>query len=128
MRLLLDTHTVLWLVNEHEKLSLKAKSLIVDDEHDLFVSIASFWEVAIKSSLGKLTDFVGGVGAFTTQIDKMPIELLHITPHHVGIVESLPFIHRDPFDRILIATAKAENLTILTSDANITRYDVSCVW
>ena len=128
MRLLLDTHTALWLVNEHEKLSLKVKSLLLDDEHDLFVSVASFWEVAIKSSLGKLTDLVGGVGAFTMQIDKMPIELLHITPRHVGIVESLPFIHRDPFDRILIATAKSESLTILTSDSNIPRYDVSCLW
>ena len=128
MRLLLDTHTALWMVNEHEKLSPKAKSLLLDDEHDLFVSIASFWEVAIKSSLGKLTDLVGGVGAFAMQIDKMPIELLHIIPRHVGVVESLPFIHRDPFDRILIATAKSENLTLLTSDSNIPKYDVSCVW
>ena len=128
MRLLLDTHTALWLVNEHERLSPKAKDSLLSDENELFISIVSFWEIAIKSSLGKLTELVGGVGAFTAQIDRMPIELLPITPRHVAVVESLPFIHRDPFDRILVAAAKTENMTILTTDANIPKYDVPCVW
>ena len=128
MRVLLDTHAVLWFINEHEKLSTKAKSILLDDKHELYISIASLWEVAIKVSLGKLTGLNGGVGTLIAQIEKTSIELLKISPRHIEIVESLPFIHRDPFDRVLIATAKFENITILTSDENVQKYDVSTVW
>ena len=113
MKLLLDTHTALWLVNEHEKLSSNAKVMLLNEIHTLFVSIASVWEIAIKTSLGKLSGLNGGVGVFVTQINKMPIDMLPITPRHIEIVETLPFIHRDPFDRIIIAAAKAEDMTII---------------
>jgi PIN domain nuclease of toxin-antitoxin system len=128
MKLLLDTHTALWLVNEHEKLSLNAKALLLNEEHTLFISIASLWEIAIKASLGKLSEFSGGVEFFITQVNKMPITLLQITPRHIEIVEILPFIHRDPFDRMLISTAKAEEMTIITADENIHKYDVPAIW
>ena len=128
MKLLLDTHTALWLVNEHEKLSSKAKALLLNEAHELYISIASAWEIAIKASLGKLPEFQGGVGIFLANINNLPIILFPIMSRHLEMVENLPFIHRDPFDRLLIATAKAEDMTILTADENIHKYDVPFVW
>jgi PIN domain nuclease of toxin-antitoxin system len=128
MKILLDTHTALWMVNEHEKLSSLAKSMILNDEHELFISVASLWEMAIKVSLGKLTDLDGGIVTFLSKIDSMPIEILPISTEQIRIVETLMFIHRDPFDRMLIATAMANDMTILTADSDIRKYKVTCVW
>ena len=128
MRILLDTHTVLWMVNAHENLSPTAKTLLLNDEHKLFISTASLWEMAIKVSLGKLSALEGGMGAFLSKMEHMPIEVLPITVAHITIVESLPFIHRDPFDRLIVATALADDMTIMTVDSNIPKYSVSCVW
>ena len=124
MKLLLDTHTALWWVNEHEKLSSKAKTLLSSDSHSLYISIVSAWEVAIKASLGKLYEFDGGVKAFLAKVEEIPVVLLPITPRHIEMVEALPFHHRDPFDRFLAATAMVEGMTILTADENIKKYDV----
>ena len=128
MKLLLDTHTALWWVNEHEKLSAKARAMLLDDAHELFISIVSAWEIAIKVSLGKLHEFDGGVKTFLAKTEEMPIDLLTVMPRHVEMVETLPLIHRDPFDRLLVATAKAEGMTLLTADENIHQYDVPFVW
>jgi len=128
MKLLLDTHTALWCVNKHEKLSPEAKALLLDDSHMLHVSIVSAWEVAIKISLGKLPGFNDGVGAFLAKLENMPVYMLPVTPRHIEVVETLPFLHRDPFDRMLIAAAKAEGMTILTADENIHKYDVPSMW
>jgi PIN domain nuclease of toxin-antitoxin system len=127
MKLLLDTHTALWLVNEHEKLSANAKTMLQDNAHDLYISIISLWEIAIKVSIGKL-QLNGGAGIIIAKVKDMPIELIPVTTYHVEIVENLPFIHRDPFDRMIVATAKAEDMTILTADENIRRYDVLSIW
>jgi PIN domain nuclease of toxin-antitoxin system len=116
------------MVNEHEKLSSLAKSMILNDEHELFISVASLWEMAIKVSLGKLTDLDGGIVTFLSKIDSMPIEILPISTEQIRIVETLMFIHRDPFDRMLIATAMANDMTILTADSDIRKYKVTCVW
>jgi len=83
MRVLLDTLTALWMVNEHEKLSPAAKALLRDDKNTLFISIASLWEIAIKVSLGKLLKLDGGMGAFIAKIAIMPIELFPITTSHI---------------------------------------------
>jgi PIN domain nuclease of toxin-antitoxin system len=128
MKLLLDTHTALWWVNEHEKLSPEAKAMLLNETNLLYISIASAWEISIKASLGKLLEFTGGVRAFLAQVADMPVCLLPILPRHIEIVENLPFIHRDPFDRLLVATAKADGMTILTADENIHKYDVPSVW
>jgi PIN domain nuclease of toxin-antitoxin system len=128
MKLLLDTHTALWWVNEHEKLSSEAKAMLLNETYLLYISIASAWEISIKVSLGKLLEFTGGARAFLAQVADMPVYLLPILPQHIEMVENLPFIHRDPFDRLLVATAKAEGMTILTADANIHKYDVPSVW
>ena len=128
MKLLIDTHTALWWINEHEKLSSKARDILLNDTHTLYISIVSAWEIAIKISLGKLLGFSGGVRAFLSKIEEMPISLLPVTLRHVEIVETLPFIHRDPFDRLLVAVAKADGMTILTADENIHKYSIPSVW
>ena len=128
MKLLLDTHTTIWWMNKHEKLSSKVKTMLLNGEHSLHVSIVSAWEIAIKTSLGKLPEFYGGVKAFLAKLEDMPITLLSVAPRHVEMVETLPFLHRDPFDRLLVATAKADGMTILTADENIHKYDVPAVW
>ena len=128
MKILLDTHTVLWMVNGYEKLSSSAKELLLSDEHELFISVVSLWEMAIKVSLGKLSELDGGVGVVISKLESMPIEVLPITTDCIKTVESLPFIHRDPFDRMLIATAVSNDMTILTTDSNIPQYSASCIW
>ena len=128
MKILLDTHTALWLVNDYEKLSPNAKSLLLDDANKLYISIASGWEIAIKTSIGKLSEFNGGIKSFIAKVKEMPIHLLPVHASHVEVVELLPFIHRDPFDRLLVSVAKADGLTILTADENIRKYDVPTVW
>ena len=127
MRYLLDTHVALWLFAGSEKLSKNVQDIIFDANNEMYVSIASVWEVAIKVSRNKL-DFTGGSREFVSAIEANHIDLLGINHNHVNIVEKLPFIHGDPFDRMIISSAISENLTIITIDENIQKYDVSWVW
>ena len=128
MKLLLDTHTILWWVNEYEMLSEDVKSMLLNEENNLYLSIVSVWEIALKSRLGKLTGFDGGVKKFLSKVNELPVHLLPIKPKYIEIVETLPFIHRDPFDRMLIASAIADDMIILTIDENIHKYDVTTIW
>lgn len=128
MRLLLDTHTALWLFNEHKNLPAKVKDCLLDEMNLLYISVVSAWEVAVKTSLGKLMDFKGGVKTFLSAVNRHPITLITVLPRHVELVEFLPFIHRDPFDRLLIATALAERMAFVTADENIQKYDIPVVW
>ena len=128
MKLLIDTHAALWLFNEHENLPTAVREHILDEANGLYISIASAWEIAIKHSLGKLPAFNGGAKRFLFAVREYSIELVTVLPKYVETVEELPYVHRDPFDRIIIATAICENMSIVTSDENIRRYDVKCVW
>ena len=128
MKILLDTHTALWWVNEYEKLSPEARKILLNDKNTLYISIISVWEIAIKVSIGKLQEFNGGVRLFLSEIENMPVNIIHILPSHVEKVEMLPFVHRDPFDRLLVAVANVEGMTILTADENIHKYDAKSVW
>ena len=128
MKLLIDTHAALWLFKEHENLSPRARDFLRDEENELYISIVSAWEIAIKHSLGKLTEFPGGVKLFFSAINENPIKIIQILPEHVEKVEELQYIHSDPFDRLIISTALCEDMTILTADENIRKYDVKCVW
>ena len=128
MKIIIDTHVALWLFNEYENLSSMAKTQLCNEENELFISIVSAWEVAIKHSLGKLPGFQGGAKRFLATIYDSPIEIIGVLPYHIGRVESLPFIHRDPFDRLLIATTICEDMTIMTADSNIQKYDVKYIW
>ncbi|MCL2049933.1 MAG: type II toxin-antitoxin system VapC family toxin [Defluviitaleaceae bacterium] len=128
MKILLDTHVMLWWVNEYEKLSPTARAALLDPRHTLYLSVASLWEIAIKTSLGKLSELDGGVRYLFHKVDVLPITVLPISMPYIEAVELLPFIHRDPFDRMIIATAKIDGLSILTTDENIHRYDVPSIW
>ena len=128
MKLLLDTHVAIWWMHKPEKLSTKVKALLMDDTNTLYVSLVSAWEVAIKASIGKLPEFEGGVKAFLAEMEKNPVVFLSVEKQHVAMVETLPFHHRDPFDRLLVATAMVGNMSILTADENIFKYDVPSVW
>jgi len=127
MKYLLDTHTALWLFEGNERLPQRIQDIISDAENDIYISIVSAWEVAIKVSLNKL-DFNGGVSIFLSAIEANNIQLLGVKNEYIKKVENLSFIHRDPFDRLLISTALAEELIIITIDENIHKYDVSWNW
>jgi len=128
MKILLDTHTALWLVNDYEKLSKNANEILATKSNKLYVSHVSIWEIAIKNSIGKLPELDGGVKAFMSRLGRMPIKLLKIKLEHIEAVEKLDLIHRDPFDRLLITTALTEGMTILTADGNIHKYDINTIW
>ncbi|MDR2615216.1 MAG: type II toxin-antitoxin system VapC family toxin [Oscillospiraceae bacterium] len=129
MRYLLDTHTAIWALNgQDDKLSVKARSAIADRTSNLAVSIASAWEIAIKVSKGGQISDIGSVSVFLDKLREYGVEILGITVNEVRIVEALPFVHKDPFDRVIIATAKANGLTLLSVDENVQKYDVDWVW
>ena len=127
MKYLLDTHTAIWSLGEDHKLSKTAKGIMADASRSLYISIVSAWEIAIKVSCGKL-NFGGGSERFLEEMQLSGVEVVGINGSYIKTTETLPFIHRDPFDRLLVATAKTEGMTILTADENITRYDVPSVW
>lgn len=128
MNFLLDTHTVLWFLNgDNNLLSDTAKGIILNQHHNKFISIASVWEVGIKTSIGKLV-FPQKTKGFIDQIHKNGFELLPIMSNHILEIEQLPFIHRDPFDRLLIATAIVEKMGLISCDKNIKLYPVNLIW
>jgi PIN domain nuclease of toxin-antitoxin system len=126
MNFLLDTHTLIWFFNGDILLSEKAKQSIIEIQHRKFVSIVSVWEIAINISLNKLA-FDGKTKGFLDLINNNGFELLSIDKNYILELEKLPFIHRDPFDRLLIATAISEKMHIVTSDKNIQKYSVNYI-
>ena len=128
MNYLLDTHTFLWLISEPEKLSPKAKDIIKKPDNALFLSSASGWEVVIKTQIGKLFLPEQPDIYIPKQMELNSIELLAITMKHALNIFNLPYIHKDPFDRILISQSIIENIPIITSDTLITKYNVNIVW
>jgi PIN domain nuclease of toxin-antitoxin system len=128
MKYLLDTHTAIWLFTDSKRLSEKARMILADRECYISISIASAWELAIKISKGGKVPDMSGVTAFLDKLRETGVEILGIAEDEVKIIETLPYIHNDPFDRIIIATAKANGLKLLTVDENIQKYDVDWVW
>ena len=121
MKLLLDTHLLLWAAGEPKKLSLKARRLMTDTGNELMFSAASVWEVAIKRALGR-ADFQVDTRLFRRGlIDNGYVELPVLSAHAVA-VESLPPIHKDPFDRLLVAQSLVEGIVLLTSDVTVAQY------
>ena len=127
MKYLLDTHVILWLATNSPLLSETVKRAILDNNNEKHVSIVSAWEVAIKLGTQKL-QLEGGLAEFFRMIDENGFLLLGIEREYVQSVQSLPFFHKDPFDRLLIATANVENLTLISIDDNIQKYDVNWIW
>ena len=124
MRLLLDTHVALWAVTYDQRLSEKARALLLDDRNEVYVSAASVWEIAIKHALsrGRNSDvLIGGQDALS-RFAQAGFVLLAIAPSHAAAIETLPPLHADPFDRLLLAQAFYEPLSLLTRDAKILAY------
>jgi PIN domain nuclease of toxin-antitoxin system len=128
MRLLLDTHAFLWFVLNDPALNLAARDLMVEPENDLLISPASYWEIAIKISLGKYQLPGSFESWMQQQIQVNDFEILPITLAHAATVVSLPFHHKDPFDRLLVAQALTEQIPILSADTILDAYGVVRYW
>jgi PIN domain nuclease of toxin-antitoxin system len=131
MKYLIDTHTFLWFNEGSNSLSNTAKQLIIDKNNEIFISIASLWEISIKTSLNKLT-IVGDYALIIEDVTENDMEVLSINFVHTVIQNKLPFHHRDPFDRIIVSQAIAENMNLISNDAifdaYLAEYSVKRIW
>lgn len=128
MQALLDTHTFLWWLLDDERLSETVRSIIQSKENDIYFSAASAWEIAIKSQLGKLQIPTPAETFIPEQLQKNTFVGLPISLNHALAVGSLPTLHRDPFDRMLVVQSAIEKVPILTADSLITQYQVNTIW
>jgi PIN domain nuclease of toxin-antitoxin system len=126
-RYLLDTHTAIWFFDGSTAMSTTVDKVIRDSTNRIYLSIVSAWELAIKISIGKLR-FPGNVDGFMQATQANDITIIPIETAHLTVLESLPSFHRDPFDRLLVATAISEQMTFISADKNITQYDVPLLW
>ena len=125
MRLLLDTHSLLWMLAMPEKLPAAARRAVEAADNEVYASAASAWEIAIKVALGRL-DF--DVDALEGALAASGIQLLGIDLRHTARVATLPQHHRDPFDRLLVAQALCESMTIVSRDAELPKYGIRLLW
>ena len=121
MKFLLDTHLLLWAAHAPERLSAKALAIFNDASHELLFSVASIWEVAIKTGLGR-DDFQVDVRLFRRGLLDNGYQELPVSSLHAVCLDALPALHKDPFDRMLVAQASAEGILLLTSDTVVARY------
>ena len=124
MRLLLDTHALLWWLADDAQLGRQARRLIEDAGNDVLVSVASFWEIVVKIRIGKL---VAEIGAIAHAVNREGFAVLGIATPHLLTLAGLPMHHRDPFDHLLIAQAIAEDASFVSEDRNASRYPVRLV-
>ena len=128
MRILLDTHTFLWAAVDSDQLSPNASELFLDTQNNLYLSMASIWEMAIKRSLGKLTFHKPMEAYILDVLQENAIQVLPIDFRHVIRVSALPFHHRDPFDRLLISQALEDKISLLGCDTAFDAYGVKRLW
>ena len=121
MKYLIDTHTFLWFNEGSADLSQTAKQLITDKNNEIFISIASLWEISIKTSLNKLT-ITGSYDLIIEDVTENDIEILPINFAHTVVQHKLPFHHRDPFDRIIVSQAISENMNLISKDTLLDSY------
>jgi PIN domain nuclease of toxin-antitoxin system len=128
VRLLLDTHAFLWWITDDDRFSERAAGLIADGANEVYFSAASAWEIAIKAGLGRIR-LPDDAWSFTPeQLERNAFQALPVhVPHAIAVI-ALPDVHGDPFDRMLVAQALTEGLTILTADPWIGRYQVPVIW
>ena len=127
MRVLLDTHVFLWAINDVERLSPRAIETIQDPAHEVLVSIASAWEIAIKVGIGKFTMPTPLATYLQRQLAAHRFAVLSIQFSHLAVLEKIPRHHRDPFDRLLIAQCIAEDATFITVDSQLKRYSMKVI-
>ena len=128
MRVLLDTHALLWWITDDERLSAPARGAIAAGDNEVFVSAASAWEIATKSRLGRLPIPEPWDEFISTHLEKNEFQPLAITMRHTFGLTSLPELHRDPFDRILIAQALAEDMPLVSGDRQVRSYPAPTIW
>ncbi|HMO76825.1 MAG TPA: type II toxin-antitoxin system VapC family toxin [Sphingopyxis sp.] len=124
MRLLLDTHALIWWLEDSPRLGPVSRALIADADNDVLVSILSLWEITIKWRVGKLERSGSHFGDL---LGDQRIDLLPVTVDHVRALDALAFHHGDPFDHLILAQAEEERLTIVTSDRQMTLYGIPCI-
>ena len=128
MRALFDTGTFLWFISDSDRLSMNARNYIADLENELILSVASLWEIAIKSSLGKLELLCPFDQLIPEQLEINSVDILPIELNHLSNVIKLPFHHRDPFDRLIIAQSFTEDLPVISSDKTFQMYPIHVIW
>ena len=124
MRLLLDTHVWLWMITAHERLTDRDHAVLESPENDLYLSAAAVWELAMKSAAGKLTYSGSPSVQIPIHIERSGVYRLAVTVDHAIAAADLPMHHRDPFDRMLVAQARVEELTLATADRRLRAYGV----
>lgn len=131
MQILLDTHALIWFLEDNPLLSKRAKSIIEDPDNEIFVSIVSFYEMSVKLTVGKLT-LPDSLGYTITKAIKNNIQVHELNRHHVVQYQEIPLLsdHKDPFDRMIITTAVHEHLEIISIDENFVKYKslVNIIW
>lgn len=128
MRVLLDTHAFLWLMVDDPRLSSTAKTTFSDINNEIYFSLASAWEMAIKASLKKLKLPLPVKDYVLARTQALQIKLLDIAIEHIDVVENLPLHHRDPFDRLIIAQGISDKLHILSDDGMFDSYPIQRIW
>ncbi len=128
MRLLLDTNAIIWWDSKSSRLSKKAQAALQDTSNEIFISVVSAWEMQIKAQIGKLKQNKPWQDVIRDQIQVNGFPLLLPALSHIEVLDTLPFHHRDPFDRLLIAQAIYENLTLVTNDPKFPPYPVTLLW
>jgi PIN domain nuclease of toxin-antitoxin system len=127
MKLLLDTHTVIWFINKNARLPRRIRDMLDDDFNDVYVSVVSLWEISIKSRLGKL-DFDHSLPDTARLLRSKGFQFLAVHPNHVYCLNTLKLHHKDPFDRMLIAQSLAENFSLVSNEEVFDLYDVQRLW
>lgn len=127
MSVLIDTHAVIWFITDDSQLVPESRKIIEDPSNVCMVSIASLWEIGIKNSLGKL-ELKTDLRHIFEIIEQSGFSLLPITPDHILENAALPYHHRDPFDRLIIAQAMHEGMTVVTKDKEFKKYSVQQMW
>ena len=124
---LLDTHAIIWYFEDSQKLPQKVTELIDKPETSISISSVSLWEIALKINLGKLKLGLS-LEDLLNRIENCDFDILQIENRYLKLLSELPHIHKDPFDRLIITSALAEDFTLITADENIQKYDVQWIW
>lgn len=128
LKLLLDSHVLIWLQAEPDRISKTALTAITDKSNIRFVSVATFWELTLKCKKGRL-ELKPDPETFLAKACKLSdIKILPVEAHHVFATQSLPGLHSDPFDQLIVAQAQTEQMTLITADSTIRKYPVSSIW
>ena len=128
MKLLLDTHALIWFISGDNRLGEQAKEAFLNSDNKLYFSKAGLWEMTIKISLGKLVLSENWLAAIEKEMISNGIQWLEIEIDHCKILADLPFHHRDPFDRLLISQAISESMTIISIDSQFSHYPLDIIW